>query len=409
LQRTTGADPLSDPRVTVRIDDGRHHLLTTDERYDVVTAEPPPPTNAGVVNLYTREYYEAARRVLKRRGRRRASGSRRRAHGRRGLARSPAPSWGSFPDRALLRLQAPVVPRRIRDAAGDRSRRMGARGRGSVRRRGPRRDWRRWGRRLCWPRTWRATHAPKDGGRETLTDDHPRSSIHGGRSAMPPPIPDGLVGSPLAVRELVADPRALEPYRPRACARPPHSTPARVDAASAPGGPPPAPRDDPLAVARRRRSGASGPSSSRSASTTRALRRRTRGSSITPPIPSRTSSLGARAYYDRDFDARGSSCVGVVDAPELEPSACLSARRRRADDWADRRRARRSSNALRRCLGRPRSHRAFARFAAGSRSGSPRRDPSAPRDRSRSVKVALLNPDAFRPLLAVHPIAHGAP
>ena len=60
----TGVDPLVDPRVEVLIEDGRHHLLVTERRYDVITSEPPPPNAAGVVNLYSREYYATARRVL---------------------------------------------------------------------------------------------------------------------------------------------------------------------------------------------------------------------------------------------------------------------------------------------------------------------------------------------------------
>jgi len=60
-----GGNPLRDPRVRVLLDDGRQHLLTTSARYDVVTSEPPPPVSAGVVNLYSREFYVAARRTLK--------------------------------------------------------------------------------------------------------------------------------------------------------------------------------------------------------------------------------------------------------------------------------------------------------------------------------------------------------
>ena len=62
---THGGDPLDDPRAFTHIDDGRQHLLTTDQRYDVITLEPPPPTHAGVVNLYSREYYASARGRLK--------------------------------------------------------------------------------------------------------------------------------------------------------------------------------------------------------------------------------------------------------------------------------------------------------------------------------------------------------
>ncbi len=51
-------DPLRDPRVRVHVEDGRFFLQVTAERYDIITGEPPPPKNAGVVNLYTREYFQ---------------------------------------------------------------------------------------------------------------------------------------------------------------------------------------------------------------------------------------------------------------------------------------------------------------------------------------------------------------
>lgn len=38
-------------------EDGRNYLLTTRRTFDFITSEPPPPSNAGVVSLYTREYY----------------------------------------------------------------------------------------------------------------------------------------------------------------------------------------------------------------------------------------------------------------------------------------------------------------------------------------------------------------
>jgi predicted membrane-bound spermidine synthase len=50
--------PLNDPRVHVYIEDGRYFLQATDGRYDIITADPPPPKNAGVVNLYTQEYFQ---------------------------------------------------------------------------------------------------------------------------------------------------------------------------------------------------------------------------------------------------------------------------------------------------------------------------------------------------------------
>jgi predicted membrane-bound spermidine synthase len=57
-------DPLRDPRVVTHVEDGRFFLQTARSRYDLVTAEPPPPKHAGVVNLYTREYFAAIRERL---------------------------------------------------------------------------------------------------------------------------------------------------------------------------------------------------------------------------------------------------------------------------------------------------------------------------------------------------------
>ena len=51
-------NPLRDPRVSVHVEDGRFFLQTTDRRFDLITGEPPPPRIAGVVNLYTQEYFE---------------------------------------------------------------------------------------------------------------------------------------------------------------------------------------------------------------------------------------------------------------------------------------------------------------------------------------------------------------
>jgi len=53
-----------DPRLEIRIGDGRHELLRSDERYDLITLEPPPPSAAGVVNLYSRDFYELCRERL---------------------------------------------------------------------------------------------------------------------------------------------------------------------------------------------------------------------------------------------------------------------------------------------------------------------------------------------------------
>ena len=60
----SGQNPLSDPRVTTHVEDGRFFLLASRKKYDIITAEPPPPMMAGVVNLYTREYFSLMRERL---------------------------------------------------------------------------------------------------------------------------------------------------------------------------------------------------------------------------------------------------------------------------------------------------------------------------------------------------------
>jgi predicted membrane-bound spermidine synthase len=49
------------PKVRMVVADGRHFLLGTNLRFDVLTFEPPPPIEAGVVNLYSREFYRLAK------------------------------------------------------------------------------------------------------------------------------------------------------------------------------------------------------------------------------------------------------------------------------------------------------------------------------------------------------------
>jgi predicted membrane-bound spermidine synthase len=64
MAQPPGANPLDDPRVRVHVEDGRQYLLTSTGRYDLITGEPPPPHGAGVVNLYTREYFDLMRARL---------------------------------------------------------------------------------------------------------------------------------------------------------------------------------------------------------------------------------------------------------------------------------------------------------------------------------------------------------
>jgi predicted membrane-bound spermidine synthase len=52
------------PRVEIAIEDGRHYVLTGDATWDVITLEPPPPLNAGVGDLYSKEFYEICKQKL---------------------------------------------------------------------------------------------------------------------------------------------------------------------------------------------------------------------------------------------------------------------------------------------------------------------------------------------------------
>ena len=58
----------SDPGVQVRLRDGRQELLRSEQRYDLITLEPPPPSAAGVVNLYSRDFYQLAAQRLQPQG-----------------------------------------------------------------------------------------------------------------------------------------------------------------------------------------------------------------------------------------------------------------------------------------------------------------------------------------------------
>ncbi len=49
---------LDDPRLTVRINDGRNHLLTARKQYDIIISQPSFPWLSGVSNLFTRDFFE---------------------------------------------------------------------------------------------------------------------------------------------------------------------------------------------------------------------------------------------------------------------------------------------------------------------------------------------------------------
>jgi spermidine synthase len=57
-------DVLRNPKVHVVVDDARHFLMTTKETFDAITSDPLDPWVKGAATLYTKEFFEAARRHL---------------------------------------------------------------------------------------------------------------------------------------------------------------------------------------------------------------------------------------------------------------------------------------------------------------------------------------------------------
>lgn len=57
--------PEEDPRVHIHFNDGRNFLLATDKKYDLIVSEPSNPWQAGVCNLFTKEYFHICRERLK--------------------------------------------------------------------------------------------------------------------------------------------------------------------------------------------------------------------------------------------------------------------------------------------------------------------------------------------------------
>jgi spermidine synthase len=55
---------VKNPKVTVHIDDARHFLLTTDQKFDAVTSDPLDPWVKGAATLYTREFFEIVKKHL---------------------------------------------------------------------------------------------------------------------------------------------------------------------------------------------------------------------------------------------------------------------------------------------------------------------------------------------------------
>ena len=55
---------VKNPKTRVHLDDARHYLQTTDEKFDAITSDPLDPWVKGAAMLYTREFFELAKRHL---------------------------------------------------------------------------------------------------------------------------------------------------------------------------------------------------------------------------------------------------------------------------------------------------------------------------------------------------------
>ena len=55
---------VKNPKVHVSIDDGRHYVMTSKEKFDAITSDPLDPWVKGAAMLYTREFFESAKAHL---------------------------------------------------------------------------------------------------------------------------------------------------------------------------------------------------------------------------------------------------------------------------------------------------------------------------------------------------------
>jgi spermidine synthase len=61
---TENGNALGDPRVRMIINDGRNHVMATQQKYDVIVSEPSNPWMTGVANLFALEHYRNCRERL---------------------------------------------------------------------------------------------------------------------------------------------------------------------------------------------------------------------------------------------------------------------------------------------------------------------------------------------------------
>jgi spermidine synthase len=57
-------DVVRNPKVKIHLDDARHYLLTTDEKFDAITSDPLDPWVRGAATLYTREFFNVVKNHL---------------------------------------------------------------------------------------------------------------------------------------------------------------------------------------------------------------------------------------------------------------------------------------------------------------------------------------------------------
>jgi spermidine synthase len=62
--RRENHDVVRDPRTKIVLDDARHFILTTHEKFDIITSDPIHPWVKGSATLYTKEYFELCKRHL---------------------------------------------------------------------------------------------------------------------------------------------------------------------------------------------------------------------------------------------------------------------------------------------------------------------------------------------------------
>jgi len=55
---------VDNPKVHIHLDDARHYLLTTDEKFDAITSDPLDPWVKGAATLYTREFFQVVKSHL---------------------------------------------------------------------------------------------------------------------------------------------------------------------------------------------------------------------------------------------------------------------------------------------------------------------------------------------------------